>query len=318
MTDVLLNQWPITKTNEDDLIQPWMESFIFDRKIQNMAKGTIHFYISKLKLFLDYCEQMNIIYIHQINTNIIRNYLAYLESKGHNPGGIHAGYRTLKTFLIWWGNETELDGWKNPIMKVKAPKMSVEPLEPVSIDIVERLINTCEGSGFLGVRDKALLLVLLDTGARAAEVCAINMEDVDFIAGSVLIRNGKGRKPRTVFLGKKTRRCLRAYIKERRNLKELIDDDALWVKLDGERLQYWGLNQMLRRRASSAHVRKPELHDFRRAFALNYLRNGGDIYTLQKLMGHADLQVLRRYLAQTNEDLQIAHNKFSPVDNSRL
>jgi len=64
--------------------------------------------------------------------------------------------------------------------------------------------------------------------------------------------------------------------------------------------------------------KKVILHDFRRAFALNYLRNGGDIYNLQKLMGHADLQVLRRYLAQTTEDLKIAHHNFSPVDNSIL
>jgi len=77
-------------------------------------------------------------------------------------------------------------------------------------------------------------------------------------------------------------------------------------------------NRILRRRAKSVDIEKPSLHDFRRAFALNFLRNGGDIYSLQKLMGHADLQVLRRYFAQTNEDLKIAHSNFSPVDNSEL
>jgi integrase/recombinase XerD len=65
-------------------------------------------------------------------------------------------------------------------------------------------------------------------------------------------------------------------------------------------------------------LRKPGLHDFRRAFALNFLRNGGDIYSLQNLMGHADLQDLSLYLAQTTEDLHVAHRNFSPVDNSGL
>jgi site-specific recombinase XerD len=78
----------------------------------------------------------------------------------------------------------------------------------------------------------------------------------------------------------------------------------------------WATHQ--RERVEEAHIEKPSLHDFRRAFAINFLRNGGDIYSLQNLMGHADLQVLRRYLAQTKEDLQIAHHNFSPVDNSRL
>jgi integrase/recombinase XerD len=77
------------------------------------------------------------------------------------------------------------------------------------------------------------------------------------------------------------------------------------------------LNEIIGRRAKKTNVTKPELHDFRRAFAINFLRDGGVVYSLQKLMGHADLQVLRRYLAQTNEYLKIAHNKFSPVDHPR-
>ena len=75
------------------------------------------------------------------------------------------------------------------------------------------------------------------------------------------------------------------------------------------------LSLMVRRKAKIAKIDKPGLHDFRRAFALNFLRDGADIYTLQKLMGHADLQILRRYLAQTDEDLRKAHHKHSPVDN---
>ena len=83
-----------------------------------------------------------------------------------------------------------------------------------------------------------------------------------------------------------------------------------------ERLSYWVLNEIIRRRAAAAKVEKPGLHDFRRAFTLNFLRNNpGDIYSLQKLMGHADLQVLRRYLAQTDNDLHEAHRRGSPVDN---
>jgi integrase/recombinase XerD len=61
---------------------------------------------------------------------------------------------------------------------------------------------------------------------------------------------------------------------------------------------------------------KPKLHGFRRAFALNMLRSGVDIFALQRLMGHADLQVLRRYLAQNDEDNQLAHMRGGPVDNN--
>lgn len=311
MAQNTINQWTITNIAVDDSLSTWIEAFLVDRKSQNMAGGTLYFYRAKLKLFFTYCEGQVITRISQITPDTIRRYLLSLESSGHNPGGIHAAYRTLRTFLYWWEAETEPDGWKNPIRRVKAPKVPTEQIQPVELDTVSTLINQCAGSGFTAMRDKALLLFLLDTGARASEVCAVNLEDVDLMAGAVIIQQGKGRKPRTVFLGQKTRRALRAYIKQRAG-----GTPALFSTDDGERLTYWGLNQIIRRRAKSANLKKPELHDFRRAFALNFLRNNpGDIYSLQKLMGHTDLQVLRRYLAQTNQDLQAAHRRGSPVDN---
>ena len=74
----------------------------------------------------------------------------------------------------------------------------------------------------------------------------------------------------------------------------------------------------LRVHTKETQIQKLLLHDFRRGFALNYFRNGGDIYSLQNLMGHADIQVLRRYIAQTKEDLHVAHQAYSPVDISSL
>jgi integrase/recombinase XerD len=82
-------------------------------------------------------------------------------------------------------------------------------------------------------------------------------------------------------------------------------------------MTYSGLRGIIRRRAHDAGLKaEPSLHDFRRAFAINMLRSGVDVFALQKLMGHADLQVLRRYLAQTNQDIQAAHMRGSPVDNN--
>jgi integrase/recombinase XerD len=152
----------------------------------------------------------------------------------------------------------------------------------------------------------------MDTGARAAEFVAIGIEDIEMTTGAVLIRHGKGRKPRTVFIGKKSRRAVRKWLRLRGT-----EPGALWLNVHGERLTYWGLRQVMRRRGEQAGIDKtPSLHSFRRLFALSMLRNGTDIYSLQALMGHADLQMLRRYLAQTTQDLQEAHRRGSPVDNA--
>ena len=83
-----------------------------------------------------------------------------------------------------------------------------------------------------------------------------------------------------------------------------------------ERLTYDGLRQLLQRRAELAGLKEiPTPHDFRRQFALSMLRNKVDIFSLQRLMGHKDITILQRYLAQTTEDIRVAHDKGSPVEN---
>ncbi len=302
------DQRTITNFSQDSHLLTWLEAFLIDRKAQGLAQGTIGFYRLKLSHFADFCESQAITQISQIDPNTLRQFLMILAENGHNPGGIHAHYRTVRTFLNWWKDEIEPEGWKNPIRKVKAPKVGIEPLEPANFDNIKAMLKTCDLSSFTGSRGRAILLALMDTGARAGELVAMSLADLD-ITGAILIKQGKGKKPRTVFLGEKSRRAFRTYLKQRDDTSP-----ALWITTGGERLTYWGLRQIIRRRADKAGVETPSLHSFRRFFALECLRAGMDIFNLQRLMGHADLQVLRRYLAQTTEDTEKAHRRGGPVD----
>ena len=91
--------------------------------------------------FLTFCESQLITQVTEITPQTLREYLLALDSKGHNPGGIHAHYRVLITFLYWWEDEVEPEGWKNPVRKVKAPRVGIEPLEPANMvgDYVKQL-----------------------------------------------------------------------------------------------------------------------------------------------------------------------------------
>jgi len=309
MPTTTINQGTISTFLQDDLLFSWIEGFLVDRKAQNMSKGTIEFYRKKIKYFFEFCEKQSIAQISQITPNLLREFLLYLETTGHNEGGRHAAFRAVRAFFLWYETEAEPENWKNPIRKVKPPKVSIEPLEPVDIESVKAMMEVCSNN-LTGRRDEALFLFLLDTGARAGELISINLEDVNPITGDILIRVGKGRKPRTVYLGSKSRKALRAYLKLRQD-----SSNALWVTDEGERITYWGVKDIMRRRASQAKVETPEIHAFRRWFALACLRAGMDVYSLQELMGHADLQVLRRYLKQTNQDIRESHHRANPVDN---
>jgi integrase/recombinase XerD len=288
------------------------ESFLIDRKASGLAKRTTMYYNNYLNAIIKYCDGLAVTRVQEISPDFLRRYLISLEGS-HNPGGIHAAFRALHAFFNWLDNEDVMPPtWKNPMAKVKAPRVGQDPIEPIPLEDIEALIKTCVNEDRFGYRDKAIFLSLLDTGARAQEFCNINIADIDFTTGGILIRMGKGRKPRTVFIGKKSRKAVKAYLRLRRDKCQ-----AVFVSKSNERLTYDGLRQILERRAKKAGLKKqPTLHDFRRAFALTMLRNGVNIFALQRLMGHADLSILRRYLAQTEVDIQEAHLMGSPVDKS--
>jgi len=299
----------LTRAVLDDYLLTWIDAFLIDHKARGTARTTIRFYSIQLGKFAAFCDTQAIKNISQITPGVLRDYLLHLEGQGNNPGGRHAAYRSIRAFLYWYDSEVEPEGWKNPIGKVKAPKVAVEPLEPVTFDTISQMMKVC-GDNFMGCRDKAIFLCLLDTGARAAEFLAINLEDVNQARGDILIRSGKGHKPRTVFIGKQSRRALRRYLSRRHD-----DSPALWVTRDGERLTYDGLRAVFSRRAKAANVKEPSAHSFRRAFALSMLRGGTDVFTLAKLMGHEGIGVLQRYLKQETSDTEAAHRSHGPVDN---
>ncbi len=291
-----------------EALRAWIEGFLRDCRVRDLSPFTIEYYRAQLAAFERFAASQAVSQVPQITADVLRAYLLQLEATGHNPGGRHAKYRAVRAFLNWWERETDPEGWTNPILKVKPPKVTHEPIDPVAVEDIKAMLETCS-STFAGVRDRAIILCLLDTGARAREFLSLNLDDIDLIGGGVFIAKGKGRKPRTVFIGRKSRRALRAYLKQRTD-----NSAAVWVTSKGERLAIESLQGMLGRRGRSAGVMPPSPHDFRRAFALLMLRAGVDVFSLQKLMGHAGLDVLKQYLKLDEDDLQRAFDRGSPGD----
>lgn len=296
--------------NNLDNLEAWINAFIRDVKTRGLSVFTHDFYSRELAFFLEYCGGQGVTDVSQVTADTLRGFLTWLQTdRKRNDGGKHAGYRAIRAFMLWWEREAEPDDWQNPIKKIRMTKQKTPPIPGVPAGDVAAMLATCQDN-FTGWRDRALLLCLLDTGARAREFLALNVDDIDLVSGAVTIRKGKGNKARTVFVGKKSRRALRAYLKRRAD-----NCPALWVTRNGGRLAVSSLRNVLERRAKAAGVPTASSHDFRRSFAVNMLRAGCDVFTLQKLMGHESLDVLTRYLALVTDDIQRAHERGSPVDN---
>jgi integrase/recombinase XerD len=311
MRDSRTNQLTLSTIFEDDFILTSFEGFIIAKRAERRSKRTIEFYVERFRLFTEFCDAQAITRVRQLTPGIVRQWLLWMEDSGKKPGSIHAAFRTLRAFLYWWENEMEPDGWTNPIRgRVKAPKVSTKPLPGVSMDDIQKMIEVCNTDQ--AARDKAIILCLVDTGARRAEFCALNVADVDLLTGAISIQAGKGDKARMVYLGQRSRKALRRYFKSR---GQLIADAPLFATVEGGRLSFNGLREIIRRRAIAAAITEPGLHNFRRTFAVEMLRNGVDLVTVSRLLGHSSLEMTRRYIGLIDDDLQEGHRKGSPVDN---
>jgi len=105
-----------------------------------LAKGTIRFYQNSLKGFTKYLDGQEVKFINQITPNLLRDFLLHLEETGHNSGGIHVFYRSVKVFLRWHWEEAEPEG-KNPINKVKAPKNPEKSIQGITREEFDTLLS---------------------------------------------------------------------------------------------------------------------------------------------------------------------------------
>lgn len=289
-----------------------LEEFLIDREAQNASPKTLEWYqYALLQTFRNFMVSQDVERTEDITPGILRRYIIHLSDRGHNPGGVANVYSAAKVYLNWFTAEYSPAGWVNPLTKVKPPRKTKEIEQPISPEDFRALLKVCDGNTFLDARDSAIFYVLLDSGIRRQELADLNVGDVDMKNGDVLVQSGKGRKTRYTFVSAKTRRALAKYFRFR---DEAHTTSPLWVTARGERLKPSGLRQIVRRRAEAAGIECPGFHDFRRAFAVNALRSGMDLVTLQRMLGHADLNVINRYLALVGEDLRRAHAEHSPVD----
>lgn len=281
------------------------DAWVLDLQARRCTPATVEHYRWFLAPFVHWLAQQEIDTLAQITPSHIRRYLASLQARALSGYSILNAYRDIRAWCNFCVAEGFLD--TSPIARVRAPKLDKPLLPAFTADDVRKLLGACEIA-----RDRALVLFLLDTGCRVSEVVALCGADLSLSDGAVQIRRGKGGKGRTVYFGNQTRKALLRYFAE---AGKPGPADPLWPSLrTGAALTPNGLRQLLRRLGRTAGVAHVHPHTFRRTFALWSLRGGMNIFALQRLMGHEDLTVLRRYLALVDQDLQAAHAQAGTVD----
>lgn len=297
-----LNTQKLSRIDAPELTT-WVRSFLSAKRSEGLASGTIdRAYAPPLIEFVAYSVQQGIRQMDAIDPSLIRDYLMRVAD-GHKPSTVHRNFRVLRTWLRWYEVEAAPDGWRNPIKRVGAPRVPEIALDPANLEDLSAMTRHAS------VRDKAMLYTLVDTGIRAAELLALNIEDFDQADGVLTIRRGKGGKVRLVPVGPRTRRALRQWLRSRKH-----GGRELFPARDGGRLTYQGLRNVLMRISKRAGVKTPMPHSIRRAFAIGMLRAGIDLLTLSRLMGHSGLHLLAKYAKQNTADLKAAIERASLAD----
>jgi len=233
-----------------------------------------------------------------------RAFIVSLQARGNSPGGVLVHVRTLKAIFAWFTREgmLEVDPWQR-IARPRVPQFVVPTLDQLD---VERLLRAA------GARDRLLLMLLLDTGLRLSEV--VDLRIGDLLPGGYLRVRGKGSKERVVPLGGIVEQRLRDYIaRSRRPIVRTVDH--LLLRRDGRpmtRAAIYNALERLRVRARVAGRCNP--HTFRHTFAKFYLLNGGDLFSLQRILGHSTLDMVRRYVNLNTVEVKRQHDHASPVD----
>jgi len=281
--------------------------FELDAQSRGFTPATLRFYRQRLGLFLAYCTQEKVLYVDELTAVTIRAYLADMQRRGLSSAYVHSHARAIRTFCNFHVREELLDA--SPFAKVKMPRLEKKVLPALTGEGVQAILRACEYE-----RDKAIVLFLLDSGLRASELCALNVGDVDE-SGAVTVHNGKGQKGRIVYLGVKTRKQLHRYFLRERGGKPEAAEPLFTSQRGGDRLTYWGLAQLLKRLRKASGVKGCAPHAFRRTMAIHSLRHGMNIYLLARMLGHADITVLRHYLDILQNDVQTAAKRSGVVDN---
>ena len=229
--------------------------------------------------------------------------MADLFAAGSQPATVTNRLVALKAFARWLADPEDGEGIPNTIGSMKAPRQDTKVVETLTDDQIRALLKACKGQSLRDRRDEGIVRVMVETGARAGEVAAMAVTDVDLLNGSVVIRRGKGGKGRRVPIGPATTRALDKYLRVRRTRREASRTDRMWLGEGGRSFGYDGLYKSLKWRAELAGIEHFHPHAMRHTAATRWLAAGGTESGAMTVMGWSRVDLLRRYTQANRERL---------------
>lgn len=270
--------------------------------------------------------------VKQITTTVLRDYIEYMsfdhkrygddkyrkkDDRKLSPVTVASRLRAIQTMCKFWAEEEILA--VDPAAKIKAPRKDKEEKTVFTDEQLSALLAAPDTDTFAGFRDRTLMLLLADSGLRINEALNLEVPHMDFSARCIRLpaHMNKNRKPRIIPLSAPVVRELLKLLEENRTY---FDTNHVFVANYGEPLKADHFRKRLQNYANAAGIDTKETpitpHRFRDYFCTNYLLNGGDLFTLQRIVAHADIKTTQGYVKLNEGAIRDSHAQYSPI--SRL
>lgn len=277
--------------------QSLIQQFIQERRyFKNVTPKTVAWYRDSFRAFADAVE----------NKATVNERITQLRDRGVSATSVNTYLRTINAFFRWGHTEGHLPG-----TLIRVPKLKEEQkvLAILSQDQIQRVV------GFKPRRKvehqiHTLACLLLDTGLRISEALALTREHVDLDNLLIRVDQGKGQKQRVVPISAEMRKLLWKWLRERNDPVGFV-----FATRDGRILQPRNVLRAFKGFGTRLKITgvRFSFHTLRHTFATNYIRGGGDVFRLQRLLGHSSLEMTRKYVNLQTADLQAVHDRLSVV-----
>ena len=300
----------------------------------NRAEGksikTITWYSANLTRFHSYLKRRHLPdSITYTDTKLLREYILYLlkqhrfadhpytpvKAEPLSASTVHGHVRTLRAFFGWLVREGFAEN--NIAKELKPPKLGNKVVSTLSDEEIVSILRTFNPGSNSEVRNQTIFMLLLDTGLRIGELVNLQMGDVNMSEGLMKVI-GKGKKERIVPMGSNAQRALQRYLFRHRPVLAHAGIENVFLSVHGTPLTENSMKLTFARMAKRSGVQRLHAHLCRHTFATRFLINGGDVFTLQQILGHSTLEMVRRYINLASNHVALQHKRFSPLDRLNL
>jgi integrase/recombinase XerD len=289
-------------------VEKVLKLFLNYSKAKNLSKRTISYYERRFSRFIEFLEIHEIKKIGQVNNQVVTGFILYLQNRIDNPISINTVLRAVRAVLYYAMKLDYLDEFKIQMLKTPDKVKETYTDDELKILLEKPNLKNCD---FVEYRTWVMINWLLSTGNRIRTARNVRIKDIDFNESVVLLRTVKNRKQQIIPLTKKMLNILTEYLQYRGGKP----DDFLFSSVYQEKLSTNAVVKAMSRYNKSRGIDKTSSHLFRHTFAKLWIKNGGDIFRLQKILGHSSLDMVKNYVNMFSADLKDNFEGYNPINN---